>query len=431
MDIVNIDIGKLKPYEKNAKKHNQTQIDNVAESIKQFGMVQPVVVDKNNVVIIGHCRLEACKKLGMEQVPCVLVDNLTEEQVAKLRLLDNKLNESDWDLSLLNEELASLDFSDFDLDWNIDLAEDLLDKYKDKSDMQSLQGVFIVPPFSVLDTRKGYWQERKKKWLQLTGNLSDTRNSEFGAIGGANGRQNMLASINEGTSNFDPVLTEIVYKWFCVSGGKILDCFGGEQTKGVVAGVLGYNYTGVEIRQEQVDLNIEKTKKYANVKYICGDSNNIDKLVKEKDFDLCFTSPPYYDLEVYSKSDMSALGEYSEFLAQYKNIFAQCYAKMNNHSFLVLKVGEIRDKKTGAYRGFVADNIKIMQEIGFKYYNEFTLINMVGTAQLRAQNGMRNRKVVKLHQNVLVFYKGNLKDISKYYPELQLAEESVLVEMYE
>lgn len=119
MNIVNIKIKDLKPYEKNAKKHDKAQIDNVAESIKQFGMVQPIVVDKDNVVIIGHCRLEACKKLKYKEVPCVKADELSEEQVTKLRLLDNKLNESEWDFDLLGEELFELDLSDFELDWGL------------------------------------------------------------------------------------------------------------------------------------------------------------------------------------------------------------------------------------------------------------------------------------------------------------------------
>lgn len=119
MEIVNIEVKDLKPYEKNAKKHDQTQIDNVAKSIEKYGFVQPLVIDKNNVVIIGHCRLEASKKLQLKEVPCVLADALTEEQVKELRLLDNKLNESEWDLDLISEELADLDLSDFELDWGI------------------------------------------------------------------------------------------------------------------------------------------------------------------------------------------------------------------------------------------------------------------------------------------------------------------------
>ena len=119
MEIVDIEVSKIKPYEKNAKKHDTVQIANVAESIRQFGFVQPLVLDKNNVIVIGHCRFAAAKKLRLGTVPCVYVDTLTGEQVKKLRLLDNKLNESDWDFDLLSEELADLDLDDFGLDWGL------------------------------------------------------------------------------------------------------------------------------------------------------------------------------------------------------------------------------------------------------------------------------------------------------------------------
>ena len=80
MNIKQVKVADIKPYKKNAKKHDKTQIDNVAESIKQFGFVQPIVIDKNNEIIIGHCRLLAAKQLKMEDVPCVCVEDLTEEQ---------------------------------------------------------------------------------------------------------------------------------------------------------------------------------------------------------------------------------------------------------------------------------------------------------------------------------------------------------------
>ena len=120
MNIKNVEVKDLIPYEKNTKKHDDVQINNVAESIKQYGFVQPIVIDKNNVVVIGHCRLLAAKKLKMADVPCVCVDDLTEEQVRKLRIIDNKSNESDWDFDFLNEELLDLDFSDFNFDFGID-----------------------------------------------------------------------------------------------------------------------------------------------------------------------------------------------------------------------------------------------------------------------------------------------------------------------
>ena len=118
MDILNISVDLLVPYEKNTKKHDKTQINNVAESIKQYGFVQPIVIDKDNVVVIGHCRLLAAKQLKMKEVPCVCVEDLTEEQVKALRIVDNKSNESEWDFDFLADELAELDLSDFDFDFS-------------------------------------------------------------------------------------------------------------------------------------------------------------------------------------------------------------------------------------------------------------------------------------------------------------------------
>lgn len=125
MNIIQKNIDEIVPYAKNAKKHDKTQIANVAESIKQYGFVQPVVIDRDGVIVIGHCRTLAAKKLGLKEVPCVCVDELTPEQVAALRLVDNKSNESDWDMDLLGEELGGLDLAAFDFDWG--LQDKLLD----------------------------------------------------------------------------------------------------------------------------------------------------------------------------------------------------------------------------------------------------------------------------------------------------------------
>lgn len=124
MDVRNISVKDLIPYERNTKKHDKTQINNVAESIKQYGFVQPIVIDKDNVVVIGHCRLLAAKQLKMKEVPCVCVEDLTEEQVKALRIVDNKSNESEWDFDILPDELADLDLSDFDFDFGIEGEEE-------------------------------------------------------------------------------------------------------------------------------------------------------------------------------------------------------------------------------------------------------------------------------------------------------------------
>ena len=119
MQIKNINVDLLVPYQNNTKLHDEKQIKNVAESIRQYGFVQPLVVDKNNVVVIGHCRLLAAKKLKMADVPCVCVEDLTEEQVKALRIVDNKSNESPWDFDFLADELADLDLSDFDFSFGL------------------------------------------------------------------------------------------------------------------------------------------------------------------------------------------------------------------------------------------------------------------------------------------------------------------------
>lgn len=125
MKIKDMAVDKIVPFERNAKKHDETQVNNVAESIKQFGFAQPLVVDKDNVLIIGHCRLLAAQKLGINTVPVLKMEELTPEQVDKLRLLDNKLNESEWDYELLKEDIPALDFSGFDIDWGITELEDI------------------------------------------------------------------------------------------------------------------------------------------------------------------------------------------------------------------------------------------------------------------------------------------------------------------
>ena len=117
MQVKQVRLQELRPYEANAKKHDDRQIKNVAESIRQYGFVQPIVADRNGVIVIGHCRFLAAQMLGLQEVPCVCVDDLTPEQVNALRLVDNKSNESGWDYDLLAAELGTLDMSAFDFDW--------------------------------------------------------------------------------------------------------------------------------------------------------------------------------------------------------------------------------------------------------------------------------------------------------------------------
>lgn len=127
MKIINKKIDDLKPYKLNAKLHPEKQIDGIAESIRRFGFTQPIVIDKNNEIIIGHGRHAAATKAGLKEVPCVMMDGLNENEVKALRLIDNRISETGWDNEMLNMDLQSIDadFSSFNIDFDF-LAESVL-----------------------------------------------------------------------------------------------------------------------------------------------------------------------------------------------------------------------------------------------------------------------------------------------------------------
>lgn len=159
MNVEMMAVKDIKPFERNAKKHDEKQIKNVMESIKQFGFAQPLVVDKDSVLIIGHCRLIASKRLKLDSVPVVKMDELTQEQVDKLRLLDNKLNESEWDFDLLEEDIPTLDWEGFEIDWG--LPED-----KEKKEQEEGEEEFT----EVLGEEHNYvvlYFDNDVDWLQL------------------------------------------------------------------------------------------------------------------------------------------------------------------------------------------------------------------------------------------------------------------------
>lgn len=133
LEIVYLSPHELTPYEHNAKLHSETQIKNVAESIRQFGFRQPIVVDRNNVIIVGHCRALAAIQLGLESVPVHYADGLTEDEIRELRIVDNKTAESEWDFETLKREIKDLDLSGFDLGFE-DLRQTAETDEKDEQD---------------------------------------------------------------------------------------------------------------------------------------------------------------------------------------------------------------------------------------------------------------------------------------------------------
>lgn len=276
-----------------------------------------------------------------------------------------------------------------------------------------LRDLFIQPPFSILDARSGNWQNRKRKWMQigiksevgrgenLTG-LTNATNYDYSHY-----RQKYNHKDN-GTSVFDPFLCEVLYNWFCDEGGTILDPFAGGSVRGIVANYLGYKYTGIDIRQEQIESNREQALNILEVnnqpQWYLGDSNEILNRFNKK-FDFVFSCPPYADLEIYSDLEGDISNKpYNQFLELYESIIAKSCKLLKGGGYACFIVGEVRDKK-GNYIGFVPDTINAFLKCGMNYYNEIMYLQPIGNAPARAKKYMRNRKVVKIHQNVLVFKK--------------------------
>lgn len=125
LKIEYLPIKALKPYEKNTRKHQKKDVDNIAMSIEKFGMLDPIGIWKGNIIVEGHGRMLACKQLGMTEVPCVRLDHLTDEQRREYAIAHNATAElSEWDLDILPDELAELDLSDFDFDFGIEDEEE-------------------------------------------------------------------------------------------------------------------------------------------------------------------------------------------------------------------------------------------------------------------------------------------------------------------
>lgn len=408
----------LIPYENNTKTHPPEQVDRIAESIKQFGWQQPIVVDKDNVVIIGHGRLLAAQQLLLDKVPVVCAEELTEEQAQALRLADNKTNESAWDFGKLEEELAALSIAGVDMTaFGFDELEKESGAWDNDAPKAKLTDRFIIPPFSVLDARQGYWHERKKAWKDRIGDKGQARDNVvlFGGLKRATGDKFCDASI------LDPVLSELACRWFMPGNGNAFDCFAGDTVFGYVAASLGNHFTGIELRQEQVDFN-QAACAGLDAEYICDDGRNVLAHLGEGTQDLFFSCPPYFDLEQYSDlpNDASNQGTYEEFYAILDEAFTAAIKCLKDNRFAVVVCGDVRDKKTGEYCRFPDDIKDTFKRNGMVLYNELILVDQVGTARLRANQYMKNRKVVKVHQNVLVFYKGDTKAIKDTFPEIEV-----------
>jgi DNA modification methylase len=417
-------ISEIKSNPNNPRVIKDDKFKKLVQSLKDFpamAAVRPIVVNTDMIVLGGNMRLKAMKEAGWKEVPVTVVD-WSEEKQNEFIIKDN-VGFGEWDWEVLanewdSEQLESwgLDIPSFEVDEDDDNLED-----KEVEAHTKLTDKFIVPPFSILDTRQGYWQERKKYWRELIGDNGESRENTLFRSSGDPVSDKLQKS--GGVSILDPVLSELVNLWFGLPKSKTFDCFAGDSVFGYVSSYLGNEFIGIELRQEQADLNNQRIKGFQS-KYICDDGQNVLNHIEPNSQDLLFSCPPYFDLEVYSDmpNDASNQKEYNDFLKILDNAFTGAIKCLKDNRFAVITVGDVRDKK-GFYYRFVDDIKDIFKNSGVKLYNELILIETAGTAALRAVPNMKYRKVVKTHQNVLVFFKGDPKQIKTIYPKIEIQED--------
>jgi DNA modification methylase len=394
-------------------------------------------------------------------VTIVRADQLSEEQKREFIIKDN-VGYGEWDMDMLANEWPAEDLDD----WGLDVWQEPTDgegggmetnSAKEGSKDGSLNERFVVPPFSILDTRKGYWQARKKLWRDIIGDMGESRNDtlitspeikykdlylktrkhreELGItfkeylekyVSDEVKEREASKVLSAGVSLLDPVMAEIVCKWFGTQGCKTFDCFAGDSVFGYVSAYLGNEFTGVELRPEQAEINNARVEGMS-AHYINDDGQNVGKHIAPHSQDLLFSCPPYFDLEVYSDlpNDASNQGSYEDFIGILRNAFTAALGCLKDDRFAVIVVGDVRNKKTGCYYDFCGDIKRIFRDNGAELYNEIILVETGASTALRAGRYMESRKVAKMHQNILVFYKGNTKNIKSNFPKIEYASEDL------
>lgn len=400
MNIEIVDIKELVMNPNNPRTIKDEKFKKLIKSIKEFPEmleVRPIVVDNDMIVLGGNMRLKACLEAGLKEVPIIRFNDLSEEKKKEFIVKDN-VGYGEWDYELLLEDWTKEQL----VDWGMDLPKN---GYQMKDEIKTrLADRFILPPFSILDTRGGDWVSRKKIWNEYLKEEGESREETLT-------KENSMLSSNgfASVSLFDPVLAEVCFHWFAPEQSNIIDPFAGDIRKGAVAGFLKHKFTGIELRKEQYEINkrqIERLELEDYVNYINDDGTKINNHIDENSQDLLFSCPPYYDLEEYSKMEEDASNQetYEDFIKILDKAFTNGIKTLKENRFAVIVVGDLRDKN-GYYYNFHEDIKYIFNKSGMLLYNELILIESAGTAAMRANQLMKNRKVVKTHQNVLVFYK--------------------------
>lgn len=262
----------------------------------------------------------------------------------------------------------------------------------------------MIKPFSILDTRTKEWQDRKRYWIQTYNIQSE--------LGREDTESRARFWEDNTVSIFDATLCEKMYEWFCPKEGRVLDPFAGGSVRGIVATEMGFIYNGIDLSDEQIEANKKQSDK---PNWITGDSEWVIDSIYDKTQDFVFTCPPYYDLEKYTNNpaDLSNMNADS-FDKKYYSILKKAAAKLKDNRFFAVVVSEVREQSTtgnykiGKYKGLVWKTIRACEEAGLHFYNDMILFNSQHQAARVVDTYFkRNRKVASVHQNILVFVKGN------------------------
>lgn len=365
MEIINMRIEELKPYEKNPRKNDEA-VKYVKESIQNFGFKVPIVLDKNNVIVAGHTRYKASLELGLEEVPCIIADDLTEEQIKAFRLADNKVSEqAEWDLDLLNDELddiLDIDMSQFGFDLDLDdnfeifdkpntdekndnifyfeqkeIEKDIVERWKPKDELKKyIEDIIDIPTAKYQFNRlcQGYKDGYNISLLfnphRLTTPTKASKDIYYGIINDKKYREQFARFLVEvqnkcvAQSNyykyiglgcagyqyvneFQPYLARDIYKENCKDGYKILNPCAG--WGGRLIGLASCMFEDIEYVETdpctETYNGLVELKKFLRL----GDNYKQYNLpfedleVQENYFDFVFTSPPYFDTEQYSEEE--------------------------------------------------------------------------------------------------------------------------------
>lgn len=381
-------------------------------------------------------------RFGGELAELPIIDlDVDDDEAERILLADNATSDrAGWDRPALAEQLASIQerrgtlegtgFGRADLD-ALRREDPLGPGAFVRGDVSKLADRFLVPPFSVLDARQGYWQERKRAWLALgiRSELGRPRNLlkmsetvlESQRSGPARGAAEFLAEheapeAQEGTSIFDPVMAELAYRWWSPEGAVVLDPFAGGSVRGLVASRLGRSYIGIDLSAEQIAANEEQLELVRSgdpaPRWVQGDARDAARIGSiPSAVDFVFSCPPYFNLEQYSDdpADLSNAQDWAGFREALDASVAAACSLLRPGRFACFVVGNVREKtEPGRVLDLISATTAAFEQAGLVLYNDAILVTAVGSLAIRAARIFQTRKLGRTHQAVLTFLKGPL-----------------------